>query len=101
MTKADASAVIRKGDIIGFDSNGDPTTQFANSILFGIKSSQPCLVGGDSWSYALGERTEYAADVEQYDIDLHKARSAVDRVAFWGQLTFKTPHRGLHNRRFK
>ena len=47
--KNDACGVIEKGQIIGFDVDGKVTDKFAESISFGVKSTNPNLVGGDDW----------------------------------------------------
>jgi hypothetical protein len=48
--KADTEAVINKGDIVGFDADGKVTNKFSESISFAIKSTDPNLVGGDTWA---------------------------------------------------
>lgn len=40
---------INKGDIIGFDKDGEITNKFSDSYTFMIKSSDPAYVGGDVW----------------------------------------------------
>ena len=40
---------IAKGDIVGIDSEGLVTTRFSEAINFGVKSTNPGMVGGDSW----------------------------------------------------
>jgi hypothetical protein len=47
--KSDACGVIQKGQIIGFDADGKVTDKFAESVSFGVKSTNPNLVGGDDW----------------------------------------------------
>lgn len=49
-----------KGAIVGFDAQGVLTNQFSAAIRFGIKSTDPCLVGGDTWgtSDQVGDRPE-------------------------------------------
>jgi hypothetical protein len=47
--KNDACGVIKKGQIIGFDVDGKVTDKFAESVSFGVKSTNPNLVGGDDW----------------------------------------------------
>lgn len=47
--KNDACGVIQKGQIIGFDADGKVTDKFAESVSFGVKSTNPNLVGGDDW----------------------------------------------------
>ncbi|MDB4725956.1 hypothetical protein OAF54_00875 [bacterium] len=38
-----------KGDIVGVDANGELTNIFADAHTFMVKSTDPNLVGGDSW----------------------------------------------------
>jgi len=40
---------INKGDICGIDANGKLTNVFATAISFVVKSTNPGLVGGDTW----------------------------------------------------
>ena len=40
---------IVKGQIVGFDANGVLTDRFDAAISFGVKSTNPYLVGGDGW----------------------------------------------------
>ena len=49
-----------KGAIVGFDAQGILTNQFSAAIRFGIKSTDPCLVGGDVWGTEdkVGQRPE-------------------------------------------
>lgn len=41
--------VVAKGQIIGFDADGQVTDKWAKAISFGVKSTNPSLVGGDAW----------------------------------------------------
>jgi len=47
---------IAKGAIVGFDSDGLIVTRFSEAVSFGVKSTNPNLVGGDTWSDSVGER---------------------------------------------
>jgi hypothetical protein len=40
---------ISKGDICGINSEGKLTDKWSDSIHFAVKSTNPCLVGGDVW----------------------------------------------------
>ena len=42
--------VVEKGDIVGFDADGLLTDQWDPAISFGIKSTNPAIVGGDAWA---------------------------------------------------
>ena len=48
-TKTDDCGEIKAGDICGLDADGKITDVFSAAILFAIKSTNPNLVGGDSW----------------------------------------------------
>lgn len=49
-TKSPSCGVIAKGQIIGFDAGGLITDKWSEAVSFGIKSTNPNLVGGDSWA---------------------------------------------------
>lgn len=106
---------FRKGDIVGFDSNGKLTNKFSKSIRFGIKSTDPAYVGGDTWDCAIGEEPEeplfsppngiskdeesklrlewestklatYKKEILEWTTKLEEARLKVDRVAYSGKV---------------
>jgi hypothetical protein len=65
---------ISKGSIVGFKVDGTLTLNFADSIRFGVKSTEPSYVGGDTWGVGLeGD-------------ELEVARLQVDRVAYSGKV---------------
>lgn len=41
--------IIAKGSVVGFKSDGTLTPIFSEAIRFGIKSTNPSYVGGDTW----------------------------------------------------
>lgn len=41
---------ISKGTIVGFKADGTLTLTYADAVRFGVKSTSPSFVGGDSWS---------------------------------------------------
>lgn len=45
-----------KGDIVGFDANGLLTDRYDLALAFGVKSTNPNLVGGDTWAENIGPR---------------------------------------------
>ena len=62
--KSLACGTILKGDVCGIDSNGDLTRTWADARRYVVKSTDPNLVGGDTWAAHLGPRPEaplYAA----------------------------------------
>lgn len=58
--KSDACGAVAKGQIIGFDAEGRVTDKWSEAISFGIKSTDPNLVGGDTWGAedVVGKRPE-------------------------------------------
>ena len=56
MTKAPGCGTIEKGDVCGVDRQGLITRTWADAIMFKIKSTDPNLVGGDTWAAHLGPR---------------------------------------------
>ena len=93
--------IISKGSIVGFKSNGTLTLTFRDAIRFGIKSTDPGLVGGDNWGSEekVGKRPEYPTDdaeqsiKDEYQRDLavfeerlEAARNLVDRIAYSGKV---------------
>jgi len=101
-----------KGQVLGIDHDGNLTGSWSVAHSFVIKSYDPSIVGGDTWSKHLlrpaepvrpaNDGTEdaiadakaaHAAAMAQYDIDLaafeaalEEARRTVDRIAFSGQV---------------
>jgi len=49
-TKDASSTIFAPGDICGIDSSGNLTKNYNSSISFGIISSFPSFVGGNSWT---------------------------------------------------
>lgn len=93
-TKANGCGVVAKGQIVGFDANGEITDKWASAVSFGVKSTDPNLVGGDVWGTpeALGleypdrDDVDFAAKKEAYDTALEAARQNVDRVSYSGKV---------------
>ena len=46
---------IAKGDVVGFRADGLLTDRFEEAVRFGIKSTNPNLVGGDAWAADLDD----------------------------------------------
>ena len=51
---------IDKGQIVGFKADGTLTLTFAEAVRFGVKSTNPSYVGGDTWGSedVVGKRPE-------------------------------------------
>ncbi len=100
MTKCSAFTVA-KGDIVGVNANGLLTDNFDDSITFMVKSTDPSVVGGDTWGTAnkMGERPveprpdatddekeAYQTQLDAWTVVYEQARATVDRIAFAGQV---------------
>jgi len=98
---------IAKGDIVGFKEDGTLTNKFSESFRFGIKSTKPAYVGGDTWgrSDVIGEEpkepsiidfdleSEYEEALSIYNTEysawkdrLEAERVKVDRIAYSGKV---------------
>jgi len=65
---------IAKGSVVGFKADGTLTLTFSEAVRFGVKSTNPSHVGGDTWGSGLeGDALE-------------AARLLVDRVAYSGKV---------------
>lgn len=100
--KRDDCGVLAKGQIVGFDLMGRLTDKWEYAITFGVKSTDPSLVGGDSWGAHLIEpkkpepdadgaispeaMAEFEAALEKWRTDLEAARARVDRIAYCGKV---------------
>ena len=89
--------LISKGSIVGFKANGALTLTFAEATRFGVKSTNPSYVGGDSWGgeEAVGARPtktedqtdeEFAVILASFETALEAARVGVDRIAYSGKV---------------
>lgn len=86
-----AADEIAKGQIVGFNADGKITTHWKNSISFGIKSTSPSYVGGDTW----GMPSKLGLTVSKKDSPLKKqelrsalaeAERGVDLIAYSGKV---------------
>ena len=77
------------------DRDGKLTKTWSDAISFVVKSTDPSLVGGDSWAAHLPPRPEQAKDEDDaafesrlaaWEAELEEARLCVDRIAFCGQV---------------
>ena len=101
--KSDTCGDIEKGQIVGVDNNGELTDKFSESVWFCIKSTNPNLVGNDTWSLGFElpnfETTakvgseQYILDKEKFEYEyeiayskLESEREKWDRIAFCGQV---------------
>ena len=58
MTKAAGCGAIAKGDVCGVDREGRLTRTWADALRYVVKSTDPSLVGGDTWAAHLPPRPE-------------------------------------------
>lgn len=58
MVKSPGCGIVAAGQLIGIDACGKLTDLWDNAIAFAVKSTDPCMVGGDKWSQKLGPRPE-------------------------------------------
>ncbi|WP_219119122.1 hypothetical protein, partial [Janthinobacterium sp. UMAB-56] len=69
LTKGLLCGTIFPGQIVGIDADGRVTDTWDRAIAFMVKSTNPCMVGGDSWAQSLGARpvapTRAQTSVEQ------------------------------------
>jgi hypothetical protein len=87
------SFTIAKGDVCGINAEGKLTNAFADAISFCVKSTDPGLVGGDSWFTEPRPKdennNELTSDTQEYAAwfaRMEAARATVDRIAFCGQV---------------
>jgi hypothetical protein len=58
MVKAAGCGIIAKGDVCGVDRDGKLTKTWTDAISFVVKSTDPHLVGGDTWAAHLPPKPE-------------------------------------------
>lgn len=56
--KAVGCGAIAAGDVCGMDRHGQLTDRWSEAVVFRIKSTNPSMVGGDTWSVHLGPRPQ-------------------------------------------
>jgi len=63
LIKALLCGTIVPGQIVGIDADGRLTDKWDRAIAFAVKSTNPCMVGGDSWGHPLGARPQAPARI--------------------------------------
>ena len=101
LIKALLCGTIVPGQIVGIDADGRLTDKWDRAIAFMVKSTDPCMVGGDRWGQHLGPRPDAVEPIQgetdeewaarqapgtAFDAALEAARQTVDRIAFAGQV---------------
>lgn len=61
MTKGAGCGTIAAGDVCGVDRDGHLTRTWSEALSFIVKSTDPALVGGDSWAGDIGPRPQEPA----------------------------------------
>src|SRR6185503_15280694 len=78
MVKCDDCGTVAPGQIVGIDGDGKVTDRWNMAISVTVKSTNPCMVGGDTWAAHLGPRP-IAPGREDGDTDEHW-RDVLDAV---------------------
>ena len=81
---------IAKGDICGVTADGLLTDDYADSISFVVKSTNPSYVGSDTWGTESIVGAKPGEDepelLAEWEARLEAERQKVDRIAFAGQV---------------
>jgi hypothetical protein len=96
-TKNGTCATVAKGQIIGFDKDGLITDKWDESVSFAVKSTNPNIVGGDSWSKLKDimpleeglteeQKQKYETNLSEFNAQLEVERQKVDRIAYCGKV---------------
>jgi cytoskeletal protein CcmA (bactofilin family) len=83
--EANNGLVISKGSIVGFKADGTLTLTFSEAVRFGVKSTDPAYVGGDTWSDVEPPEKNTAA-WDTWFAETEAKRAKVDRVAYSGKV---------------
>lgn len=54
--KCPTCGIVAPGQIVGITADNKVTDQWADAVMFSIKSTAPSFVGGDSWASDIGSR---------------------------------------------
>lgn len=77
---------LAKGAIVGFDAAGLLTDKWSLAETFGIKSTAPSFVGGDTWAAGLTPDPETGRLSDADAAELERRRQQVDRIAYSGKV---------------
>ena len=97
MLKSETCGIIKAGDICGINADGELTDKYDEAVDFAIKSTNPSIVGGDTWSNipnhpkkpvdATADELElYEKSLAEWQAAFHAVRARYDRIAFCGQV---------------
>lgn len=99
--KSDTCNDVIKGQVVGFDIEGKLTDKWSEAFSFGVKTTNPSYVGGDTWGSEelVGKRPEqpaedaeqllkdqYVIDLADFEARLGAERQKVDRIAYSGKV---------------
>lgn len=54
--KSSICGIVASGQIVGISADNKVTDQWADAVIFSVKSTAPSFVGGDSWANDVGPR---------------------------------------------
>jgi hypothetical protein len=78
---------ISKGQIVGFKADGTLTLTYSEAVRFGVKSTSPSYVGGDTWCTAVEPEDGAPPEAwEAFRTQLEVDRQQVDRIAYSGKV---------------
>ncbi len=81
MSKADGCGTVAKGQIVGVNAMGQVTDRWADAIAYLVKSTDPSMVGGDTWANDLGVRPVEPVYVEPGYTGVDAGLAPVGRTA--------------------
>lgn len=93
MLKAAGCGRIAKGDICGIDRDGRLTKTWADAVSFVVKSTDPSLVGGDTWNVDVGPKPDEpgSAPVQPVMPSLPGDDASEDERAAWDSAVANHP----------
>ncbi|WP_158301129.1 hypothetical protein [Janthinobacterium sp. BJB426] len=86
--KSATCASVLAGQIVGITADNNVTDQWADAVMFSIKSTDPSFVGGDSWAVDAGPRPSPQAGaapvqpVRREDVVAQQAVPDTDQLEF-------------------
>ena len=83
MKKSRSDLVIKKGDIIGINNDGELTNVFSESIQFVVKSTNPSYVGGDSWKHGTVNTPKYPSVLLRVDEYSNISSQDANLYTYW------------------
>jgi hypothetical protein len=95
--KGEGCGAIKAGDIVGKDANGRLTQQYSEAVTFLVKTTKPCIVGGDAWgtgqdkpikpkSATPAQVTAYEDALTAFNDTMEAERAKYDRMSYCGKV---------------